>query len=31
MKEAGFDDTGVSDELKADYRSMFEKCKECKL
>lgn len=25
MKEAGFDDTGVSDELKADYRSMFEK------
>ena len=24
-KEAGFDDTGVSDELKADYRSMFEK------
>lgn len=25
MSEAGFDDTGVSDELKANYRSLFEK------
>ena len=25
MKEAGFDETGVSDELKANYRKLFEK------
>lgn len=25
MKEAGFDDTGISDELKKKYRSLFEK------
>lgn len=25
MAEAGFDDTGVSDELKANYRTLFEK------
>lgn len=25
MKEAGFDDTGISDELKKNYRSLFEK------
>lgn len=25
MKEAGFDDTGVSEELKKNYRSLFEK------